>query len=121
VPAADTQIDVLNRTLQANPTLQLGIYSWPVQQICLDYQPHTPNATPTCLAVYRDHSDSVRFTQLNPLSAHLLTLLQSQPLNGQAALAQLASDAGMDLAQVLPFGEGLLKKWMDEEVVSHLA
>lgn len=118
VPAAYAEIDVLRSTLQTNPTLQLGIYPWPVQQICLEFQPDTPDATPTCLAVYRDHSDSVRFTQLNPLSAHLLTLLQTQPLTGQAALAQLASDAGMDLAQVLPFGENVLAQWTREELIS---
>lgn len=109
--------DVLGSSLQANPTLQLGIYPWPVQHISTQFQPDTPDATPTSLAVYRDHNDIVHFTQLNPLSAHLLSLLQAQPLSGQAALAQLASDAGMALEQVLPFGENLLAQWAREELI----
>jgi hypothetical protein len=108
----------LTSTLHANPTLQLGIYPWPVQQISVEFQPLTPDTSPTCLAVYRDSADTVRFTQLNPLSAHLLSLLQAQPLTGQAALQQLATDAGMDWAQLLPFGEALLLQWLDEELMA---
>lgn len=115
------QNEVLNISLQANPTLQLGIYAWPVQKIGMAFQPDAPDTTPTCLAVYRHHRDTVHFTQLNPLSAHLLGLLQAQPLTGQAALAQLASDAAMELEQVLPFGEPLLRQWVDEEMIGSLS
>jgi hypothetical protein len=118
VAAARPVAEVLASTLFTNPTLQLGIYPWPVQQISAEFQPLTPDNTPTCLAVYRDSSDTVRFTQLNPLSAHLLNLLQAQPLTGQAALQQLARDAGSDLANVLPFGEPLLAQWLSEELIT---
>ena len=118
MPATRTVADILATALHANPTLQLGIDPWPVHRIGPAFQPDTPDATPTCLAVYRDSADTVRFTQLNPLSAHLLSLLQAQPLTGQAALQQLATDAGMDWAQLLPFGEALLLQWLDEELMA---
>ena len=118
VTAARPVARILANTLHTNPTLQLGIYPWPVQHISTEFQPLTPDNTPTCLAVYRDSRDSVRFTQLNPLSAHLLSLLQAQPLAGQTALMQLASDAGVDVAHVLPFGEQLLAQWLSEELIA---
>jgi len=117
VTAATPLNKTLSTTLQANPTLQLGVYPWPVQQISTGFQPLTPDSTPTCLAVYRDSDDTVRFTQLNPLSTHLLGLLQAGPQTGQAALAQLANDAELDPAQVLQFGETLLVQWASEALI----
>ncbi|MFO1379730.1 MAG: putative DNA-binding domain-containing protein [Chitinivorax sp.] len=117
VPATRAVADILTAALHANPTLQLGIYPWPVHRIGPEFQPDAPDATPTCLAVYRDQHDMVRFTQLNPLSAHLLQLLQAEPTTGQAALQQLASAAGMRAEQLQPFACDLLQQWLDEQLL----
>jgi hypothetical protein len=109
--------DVYGAPLSVNPTLQLGIYPWPVQQICSTFQPLTPDSTPSCLAVHRDDSDTVRFTQLNPLSAHLLGLLQMQPGTGDMLLTQLSSDAGIPLTQLHPFAAPLLQHWLAEQLI----
>lgn len=108
MPATRTVADILATALHANPTLQLGIDPWPVHRIGPAFQPDTPDATPTCLAVYRDQYDTLRFARLNPLSAHLLQLLQ-------AALQQLASAAGMCAEHLLPFACDLLQQWLDEQ------
>lgn len=117
VPAPRIVADILTTALQANPTLQLGVYPWPVHQISPEFQPDTPDTTPTCLAVYRDQLDVVRFTQLNPLSAHLLQLLQAAPTTGQIALQQLASAAGIATEQLQPFACDLLQQWLGEQLL----
>ena len=50
-------------------------YRFPVQRIRPDYQPTEPPAQPTQLLAYRDSDDTVRFLELNPVSARLLGLL----------------------------------------------
>lgn len=115
VPAPEAVVDAFDTPLQANPTLQLGVYQWPVQQIAPACLPTSP--TPTCLAVYRDAQDRVRFTHLNPLSAHLLGLLQARPQPGRAALQQLAHDAGIAPEPLAAFGRDLLQQWLAEALL----
>ncbi|RTL00015.1 MAG: hypothetical protein EKK59_05015 [Neisseriaceae bacterium] len=59
----------------------------------------------------------MRFTQLNPLSAHLLGLLQMQPGTGDMLLTQLSSDAGIPLTQLHPFAAPLLQHWLAEQLI----
>lgn len=117
VPATGAVGDVFDTPLQANPTLHLGVYQWPVQQIAPACQPASPGSAPTCLAVYRDAQDTVRFTLLNPLSAHLLGLLQAQPQPGRDALQQLAHDAGIAPEPLAAFGRDLLQQWLAEALL----
>lgn len=60
-------------------------YQWPVQRIGQDYQPSEAPAEATCLLVWRDPQDQVRFMQLSPFAYQLAVRLQG----GEAALDAL--------------------------------
>jgi hypothetical protein len=86
-------------------------YRYPVQRISRDFQPSEPPAEPTCLAVYRDRDDQVRFLELNPVTFRLLQLLeQSGPAPAEACLCQIAAELGHpDPDTVLSHGAEILR------------
>ena len=63
--------------LRFSPLATLVGYHYPVQQISTTFQPQEP-CEPVYLVVYRDSQDEVNFVLLNPLTAHLLDLIQQQ-------------------------------------------
>jgi len=63
--------------LQFSPLATLVSYHYPVHQISPEFQPQEPSE-PVYLVVYRDQQDEVNFVLLNPLTAHLLDLIQQQ-------------------------------------------
>ncbi len=69
-------------------------YQWPVQRIGVDYQPTTPPAEPTCLLVWRDGQDKVRFMQLSPFAYQLAARLQAGEA-AEPALLALAQQHGL--------------------------
>ena len=77
-----------------SPLAWLMAYRFPVHQISPDYQPQTPPAELTYLVVYRNRDDDVGFTELNAVSARILTLLSEQDskLTGQQILEQIAEE-----------------------------
>lgn len=87
------------------------VYRWPVHVLAPDNPPAgIPPELPTCLIVYRDDEDVVRFLEVNALTARLVELLQMSTLRpGRAVLEQLASEAGYtDAAAFLPAGAEIL-------------
>lgn len=50
-------------------------YQFPVHQIRPDFQPQEPGE-PVYIVVYRDNNDSVNFTLVNAVTAHLLNIVQ---------------------------------------------
>lgn len=74
-------------------------YHWPVQLIGVDYQPTEAPDTPTCLLVWRDVQDKVRFMQLAPFAYQLAVRLHAgeapfKVLDNLATLHGLHADAG---------------------------
>ncbi|CAE6909642.1 conserved protein of unknown function [Ectopseudomonas oleovorans] len=67
-------------------------YVWPVQRIGAEHCPALPPDEPTCLLVWRDGKDQVRFMQLTPFAYQLALRLQAgeSPLQAQLALATAA-------------------------------
>ncbi len=65
------------------------VYQWPVQLIGIDHRPEQPPPAPTCLLVWRDRQDRVRFMQLTPFACQLALRLQAgeSPVQAQLALA----------------------------------
>lgn len=82
--------DLMANVVVTNPALMNLAYAWPVHRIGPDWRPRNPEAT--CLAVYRDQEDEVRFCQLNPASARLLALCHETDLSGEQALMRLAQE-----------------------------
>ena len=66
-------------------------YEFPVHRISPDYLPDEPPEQKTYLVVYRNREDEVGFLELNPVSAKLVELLQSEtPLTGRQLLMDIA-------------------------------
>ena len=112
----DPHGDLRQGRVVLNPTLWLLHYQWPVHQISLEYQPSTPE--PTQLAVYRDAEMQVRFTQLNTVTARLLSVLATVDGSGTQAVLQIANElAHPHPSQLLEFGWALLESLRHQGIV----
>ncbi|MDD5388024.1 MAG: putative DNA-binding domain-containing protein [Gallionellaceae bacterium] len=92
--AVEPSGDLLQGRPALNPSAHLACYHYPVHRIGPRYQPGAPDPQAHCYLLFRDETDTVRFIQLNPLSARLLELLREQRPSGREALARLAKLAG---------------------------
>lgn len=88
----DPQGDLLAGWPVINPLASPVAYQWPVHRISPQYLPDEPPAQPTYLVVYRNHDDKVSFMELNPVSARLLQLIQTQSAHGRKLLQQIATE-----------------------------
>lgn len=71
--------DALSHTrLQLSELAMLCAYQYPVQQICIDFQPTEP-AQPVFFLLYRNAEHEVKFVQLNQATLLLLNTLAEQP------------------------------------------
>jgi hypothetical protein len=91
-------------------------YRWPVQMIGVDHQPTQPPAEPTCLLVWRDRLDQVRFMQLAPFAYRLALHLQAGEPPGQA-LQALATEHGLAADQhYFTNARALLDDWQARDI-----
>ena len=82
---------------RVNPSAQLGVFQYPVQQVSAANPQPPAAAEPVCLVVYREltsqphwqQQEAVKFMQLTPLTMVLLETLQQA--NGSTLRAALAS------------------------------
>ncbi len=77
-PAQLSGEPLLNTRLQLSELAMLCAYQWPVQQICVDFQPTEP-AQPVFFLLYRNSHEEVKFVQLNQATLLLLNQLSEQP------------------------------------------
>jgi len=91
-------------------------YQWPVQRIGVDFQPTTPPAEPTCLLVWRDGQDKVRFMQLSPFAYQLAACLQGGA-TVEAVLLELAQQHGLTVdTQYFNNAQSLLDDWQRQGI-----
>jgi hypothetical protein len=91
-------------------------YQWPVQRIGVDYQPLTPPAEPTCLLVWRDVQDKVRFMQLSPFAYQLAARLQVGEA-AEPALLEQAQQQGLKAdTQYFNNAKTLLDEWQRQGI-----
>lgn len=91
-------------------------YRWPVQRIGADFQPSEPEAEPTCLLVWRDGQDKVRFMQISPFAYQLAARLQAGEAT-DAALLALAQQHGLSAdTQYFNNAQTLLDEWQSQAV-----
>lgn len=88
MPAHDPAGDLMQAPIVLNPALLNLAYDWPVHRIGPGYRPR--KAVATHLVVYRDGDDQVQFTEINPVTSHLLARLAEQPQTGTAACRAIA-------------------------------
>lgn len=103
--------DPLICRLELSPTAWPLAYRFPVHRICRDFQPRVPPTELTCLAVYRDRDDLVRFLEINPVTYRLLCMVEEDPaLPALHYLEPIAVELGhRDATQLLTHGAELLR------------
>lgn len=90
ISRTDPAGDLLDGRPALHPTAQLACYRYPVHHIGPENLPQEETG-PYCYLLHRDDDDTVRFTQLNPLTLQLLQRLDEQRETGRAALTALAA------------------------------
>lgn len=76
---ADPHGDLMDGVPVLSPLAWSLAYRYPVHEIRPAYQPDEPPASPTHLLVYRDRADTVKFMQLNAVTARALQLMKENP------------------------------------------
>lgn len=97
-------------------------YAFPVHRIRKDFQPAETPETPTFLLVYRDAEDTVRFLELNPVSARLIGLhtehAEDPGYTGRQALDSIARELQHPQPeQVVAHGLELLSDWRKRGII----
>lgn len=111
-PAHEPAGDLMEGRPVLAPALMNLAYHWPVQRIGPAWNPRKPQQVQ--LLVYRDVADRVRFIELNPVSARLVTLLQEGGISGARACLQIVMELQHpDTAAVLAHGAALLNELQD--------
>ena len=73
---------------------------------------------PVQLVVYRDASDKVQFSEINPVTARLLALLEAGSHTGKSALLQIAAELQHpDPSCLIDFGRQLLQQLQSDGIV----
>lgn len=109
---------------QLSPLAHLFESEWPVHRIDAAFAAATPDdAQPaadqrTRLVIWRDRADSVRFIELNALSARLLQALRDAPTrSGRAHLRGLAAELFQAPEPLIEAGAKLLSSLYSREIV----
>lgn len=97
-------------------------YRFAVHRIGNGYQPFTPGEQPTYLLLYRDREQTVRFLELNPVSARLLDLLHNpedeRAISGKSALLQIADELQHPNPDtVITGGRDILADWRSRNIL----
>lgn len=100
------------------PAMALLSYDYPVHQISPRNKPAEPLAQSVHLLVFRNAEDNVRFIELNPITAKLLSRLQNGTMTCRKALEQVAAELQhSDPQAVVAFGLGVLEDLRRQAVI----
>lgn len=101
---------------QLAPAMALLRYDYPVHRISPRFKPATPETT--CLLVFRNRNDEVRFIELNAVTFRLLELLSPGTMTGLQALETIAAELRHpDPAALIGFGRGQIEAFIQEEAI----
>ncbi|QOC21502.1 putative DNA-binding domain-containing protein [Wenzhouxiangella sp. AB-CW3] len=117
--AADPDSDLLARAPTLNPTMQLGIYRWPVHQIGPEFQPDAPLPSPIVLAACRKRDHRIGFMRFNPVTARLVERIgEHENQSGREHLLAIAGELGApDPEAIVQSGAAMLEKLRAGEFV----
>lgn len=93
-------------------------YQFPVHQISPDFQPKEAGE-PVYIVVYRDQQENVKFTLVNAVSAHLLTLIQQTPFVSPDDLVDAMSEAMPQLPreQIFQGTQDTIKQMLGQQIL----
>ena len=119
--------DLIDRPL--NQTIYLSELAWPlayrfpVHKIGPGQLPTEPSEQPTCLVVYRDREDSVKFLEINPATYRLLQILdEERAMPAADCLARVAAEIGYKDSRALAgFGAEILRALAGRGIIGDLA
>lgn len=77
-------------------TTRIAHYQYPVHQISETFKPDKVEGQTFSFALYRDGEDDVQFIALNPMTALMLSVIES---NGGAQLSEITSDIAKQVPQ----------------------
>ncbi len=101
-----------------NPTAVCLSYDYPVHQISPRIKPSQALAEPIHLLVFRNVLHTVKFVEMNAVTANLIQRLMSKPQTGQGALEQLADEMGFaEYAPIVKFGAQILEDLKQQGVI----
>lgn len=94
IPPADDEV-LLDVPLALSELAWPLAYRFPVQRIGPDFRPAAAPPEPTCLVVYRDGDDRVRFSEITAPTYRLLQLWRDEPGSpARGLLEQVAAELG---------------------------
>ncbi len=97
----------------------LFAYQFPVHRISMDYIPTEPGEQNTFLALCRKVDDSMDFMALNPVTARLLELIETnQSDTGRQLLSRLAAEIRFpDTDKLIEHGQEAMQQMRDAEII----
>ncbi len=108
----------LQSRIHVSPLVCAQAYQWPVHRIGVDFQPRSAPEQPTCLLVWRDRQDKVRFMQLTAFTYQLVAVLEGGPQRIDSLLTQVAEQCGLTCDEgLLSNGLQLLDAWLADDIL----
>jgi hypothetical protein len=120
IPAdAEASLPTLDACIEVSPLAWPLVYQYPVHKINAQFRPNAPGDEPTCLLVYRNRADTVQFIETNPITVHLLQMLdETSGLTAREVLRQIASELGYGTDQdFVAFGGATLESFRQLGIV----
>jgi hypothetical protein len=120
---ADVQVDLEGDLLDGVPVKSAlawtYTYKFPVHRITTKFQPLTPGEQPTFLTVCRKANDDMDFMELNPVTARLLELIESNTTeSGRELLQNLAQEINYpDVGALITHGASAMEDMRRAEIL----
>lgn len=113
----DPTTDLLGHTPVTTPLLRTLSYDYPVHRIAPDQLPEQPEQC--CLVAYRNRAGTIGFVEANPVTLHLLRLIeQGWPDSGRALLERIAADLQHpNPGAVVAGGQQILQDLYDRDIL----
>lgn len=94
-------------------------YNFPVHRISSDFKPASPGDQPTFIVIYRKSDDTLGFLELNPVSARLLDLIESNDgTAGRDLILSLADEiAYPDPESLVAHGASAMQEMRSAEIL----
>jgi len=118
-----TDVDVAGDLLDGIPVRSrlawLFSYRFPVHRISAENRPDEPPEIPTCLALYRNAADEVRFMELNPVTARLLERIgTNDSSSGRELLREIGASIDYpDLDRFVAHGLEAMQQMRDAGII----
>jgi hypothetical protein len=117
-PSADLIDDPLGQTIHLSEVAWPLAYRFPVHRIGPNQQPSEPPEQATCLVVYRDMSDTVKFLEISPVTYRLLQILEDESSVAAAdCLKRLATEIGYSFQALAKHGAETLRALAERGVI----